>query len=347
MIMLSSKNRIFIFLLSFFLSGLLVTNAGADIFTSDRNGPYLGVDLGIAFQRDLELNGSDNDVATRCDQILRRLQDDDALFVDITAASLADDGPTGCQRGDTWSTDGDLGAGIIAGGQAGYIFGNFRVEAEYIYRDHNSDKRPQDANIDDKAAELVDSSVSMTNFSSHSVFANFYYDFLNESAVTPYLGAGAGWSNISLIYDASFARNPNSATLIELDVPGVAAGATTRTEDKLTDNVFGWQVIAGTDYEIDKNWSIGLKLRYSRFGKVEDSDRWDHLRSHESAIADDTADSDASSINDDAQSVTEINAQAGVDNFDPAVVYRVKTSNPEVWSAALNLKYKFGGSFLR
>ncbi len=343
--MLSSKNRIFIFLLSFFLSGLLVTNAGADIFTSDRNGPYLGVDLGIAFQRDLELNAMDNDVATKCDQILRRLPGaTDGEFVDIDATSLASGND--CERGDAWSTDGDLGAGIIAGGQAGYIFGNFRVEAEYIYRDHNSDKRQQDATIDDKAAELVDQSVSMTNFSSHSVFANFYYDFLNESAVTPYLGAGAGWSNISMIYDASFARNPNSSAL-PVGTPDIAAGTTTRTEDKLTDNVFGWQVIAGTDYEIDKNWSIGLKLRYSRFGKVEDSDRWDQLRSHESAIADDTADSDADNDNDGAQSVTEINNEAGVDNFDPSVVYRVKTSNPEVWSAALNLKYKFGGSFLR
>lgn len=312
-------------------------NAGADIFTGDRDGAYVGVDLGLSIMQDLKVRGSDNDVPTRCDQILRGVEGaDDSQFMNLSAATLAS--REDCKRGqDSWTTDADMGTGIIVGAQAGYIFGNVRVEAEYAYRDHNSDKRRNDATIDVKAAELVDNSQSVTNFSSHSLFANVYYDFTNKSLITPYIGFGGGWSIVSMIYDASFARNPDAVALPDA-TPDIAAGTTTRTEDKLTDNVFGWQIMAGSDYEIDKNWSIGLKLRYARFAKIEDSNNWDYLRSHESAIAADEYTKDESLT---TQEIRE--SDPTLENFDPTVTYRVKTGNPSFWSAALNLKYRFGG----
>ncbi len=338
--MTANKNRIFILLFTFLLWAAANANAGAGIFSSDRDGFYMGLDLGIAIQQGLKIDGNDNDVPTRCDQILRGAEGaDNTQFSDITADSITNRTPTdGCGRGDSFGGDGvKVGTGIIGGGQAGYIFGNFRAEAEYVYRAHGAGDRTGTGIASDKDSEIRYASQGINNLSSHSLFANIYYDFLNGSAITPYAGAGAGWSRVSMLYDVIFTRNHDPSTFSD-NTPDIAAGTTTRTEDRLTDNVFGWQVIVGSDYEIDKNWSIGLKFRYLRLGKIEDGDRWDQLRSHESAIS---APTDDDYTNTDAQSTPEI--RSGVANFDPEVRYRIKTDNPSVWSGALNLKYKFGG----
>lgn len=350
--------RSVLIVLSVFLSAGFAGHARADIFGSERSGPYLGVDLGIAIQSKIDLNASDNDVPTRCDQILRGAADtaDDMQFSNTSAASLSNRTPqTGCARGDSWDSGKiKIGTGVIAGVQAGYMFGNFRAEAEYLYRAHPSGGRADTAAVTgDKDAELVGASQGLENLSSHSLFANIYYDFTNESDFTPYLGAGAGWSRISTAYTAIFTRNhdpdklnagkdaedPGRNTIYR--TPDIAAGTTTHTSDGITDTVFGWQLTAGSDYEIDKNWSIGLKLRYSRFGKVKGGDRWDQLRSHESAIS---APTDDDYKNKGAFSTEEIrNSDPGLAGFNPEVVYKVETDSLSVWSAALNLKYKFGG----
>ncbi len=316
-----------------------------------KGSTYVSGDVGFAFLDDLGINGSDNDVPTSCDQLLRAYAPAGSLvFADLNEETLAADGF--CARGDNFGADAELDAGLVSALQVGQGFGNLRLEAEYLYRDHNSTDRNNEASIDRKTEELVDASQSISNFSAHGLFLNLYYDFSrSERALLPYLGVGIGWSKVEMVYDAKFTRNPNpvALTFATMDeTPASAAGTTTHTEDALSDDVFGWQLLGGVDYAIDENWSIGVKLRYAQFDGVEDSGNWDQLRSHESAIA--AEDYGDAPNREDAQTVTEIRTVgsripgiAPVPDFDPTVTYTIETDDMDFWGLSMSLKYTFGG----
>lgn len=316
-------------LLSVFLATAFAQTAAADAHA--RQGTYFGIELGVAAQERVRLDMRDNDVPTRCDQVLREHSGATSGFFDLTAESLKKGGP--CERGqDVWSNRHDVDIGFIGGLQAGYLLGNYRAEVEYLYRSHAGDDRKPNQIEVGSGFELVKDEQGLDALRSHSVFANLYYDFIGSSRFTPYVGAGIGFSKIDYVFDAIYARNinpnffrPNPAG----PTPPEAGGTTTDTSDELSDEVFGWQFIIGSDYAIDEHWSIGLKLRYQRFNDPEDSDQWDRLRTHDSVIADDaTLDRIRSS-------------DPSLADFDPTVTYHVEVENIEVWTASLNLKYRF------
>ncbi len=310
---------------SVFLATALAQTAAADMHS--RESAYVGIDLGVAEQEEVTLNMRDNDVPTRCDQVLRESHPGATGFMDISVASLADE--NGCKRGqDVWSRRHDVGTGFVAGLQAGHMFGDFRAEVEYLYRNHSSGGRRSNSDVTPTTAELVSDEQGLDGLSSHSIFANLYYDLTNSSRFTPYIGAGIGFSRIDYVFDALYQRN-NNPDSFGAATPAVAAGTTTDTDDELSDEVFGYQLMVGSDYAIDENWSIGLKLRYQHFDDPEDSSRWDRLRSHDSEIA-------------DGRSLERIrNSDPSLADFDPTVTYHVEVEDIEVWAASLNLKYKF------
>lgn len=321
-------------LLSVFLTTALAQTAAAG--THDRQGAYLGIELGVAEQEEVTLNMRDNDVPTRCDQTLRALRPGATGFMDIDAASLADE--NGCERGqDVWGNRHDVDTGFIGGFQAGYMFGDFRAEVEYLYRSHSSGGRRTNSDVLPSTAELIRDEQGLDGLHSHSVFANLYYDFTGKSRFTPYVGAGIGFSKIDYVFDALYQRNLGTAEFG--NTPEVARGTTTDTNDELSDEVFGYQFMVGSDYAINKSWSIGLKLRYQRFDDPEDSDRWDRLRGHDSVVAEENYDHIRPAANPDAQTAGEIRMR--VADFDPTVTYHVEMEDVEVWAASLNLKYRF------
>ena len=91
------------------------------------------------------------------------------------------------------------------------------------------------------------------------------------------------------------------------------AGTTTYGRAKLSDTLFGYQVIAGVDYQVSEPVSIGLKFRWADFGEFEDGREWDKLRSHPSS-----------------------NRRPG----DP-VRYIMSTDDIQFWGVSLNMKYQF------
>lgn len=118
--------------------------------------------------------------------------------------------------------------GYAVGASIGYLppttvpfFNNSRWELEYTYR----------AN-DNKA-------VGAGDITSNNYYANVYYDFNNDTNWTPYLGAGAGMSQI------------------DFSVPGLGLSG--------DDNVFGWQLMAGVSYSPtslpNTQWSIGYRYQ--------------------------------------------------------------------------------------
>ena len=91
------------------------------------------------------------------------------------------------------------------------------------------------------------------------------------------------------------------------------AGTTTTGRAKFSDTLFGYQVIAGVDYQVSEPVTIGLKFRWADFGEFEGGEEWDQLRSHES------------------------------ENLRPEdpVRYKVMTDDIQFWGVSLNMKYQF------
>lgn len=108
---------------------------------------------------------------------------------------------------------------------AGYNFEPARLEFEFGYKNADMDK------ISGPGGSL---SVSDTEVSVMSFMVNALYDFKTKSAFTPYVGAGLGILNG------------------ELEEQGYEAD----------DTQFGYQLIVGAAYNINKNLAIDLSYRF-------------------------------------------------------------------------------------
>lgn len=122
------------------------------------------------------------------------------------------------------STEGDLGWAIV--GQVGMPVTNwFRVEAELGYRGNG---------IERNNAGVMDGDLGILSY-----MANAYVDIPTGSALTPYVGVGAGGATIWA--DAN-------------------AGAFGSIDD--ADTVFAYQFIAGVGYRLSREVSIKADYRY-------------------------------------------------------------------------------------
>ena len=105
--------------------------------------------------------------------------------------------------GGRWENEFDGATGILAGAAAGYSFagqnpngplGGLRVELEYFYRQSNYNQTAdiplggvgtQGQKLRDEIVQATDRIGSIT---SHNLFGNLFYDFVNTSRFTPYIG---------------------------------------------------------------------------------------------------------------------------------------------------------------
>ena len=114
--------------------------------------------------------------------------------------------------------------GFSIGGFMGYAFENgYRIEGELVYQRNSFDEQ--------KGSSAGDSSLS-NNISSAAVLANGYYDFKNDSRVTPFLGGGFGFSFVDI----------------------------SNADDD--DIVFVYHFTAGVGFEITEKITLDLKYRY-------------------------------------------------------------------------------------
>ena len=159
----------------------------------------------------------------------------------------------------------DLSTGFLGGFSVGYAMDRFRVEFEYLNRSHGGGSSPWilpggNAALQSKSSEvstLDPPSERISDFSAHQFFVNAYYDFLNNSRWTPYVGAGVGWARTSLDYQARFLRK-TVAQGYPADKPQAAAGTLSLLNTELTDTLFGFQFLGGLDYALTEKVSIGL-----------------------------------------------------------------------------------------
>lgn len=311
-----------------------------------KDGFYVGMDLGVAVAPGLDVNSSDNDVGTTCDGFINRDESGNYRMPPPANANCSNPDPT------AWSNKFDGGVGILAGASLGYRMGSFRTEAEYFYRGTNHDSTDPNTRVGDEDTtrklkqELAITEGAVDDVLSHNFFANLYYDYRSDSKFTPYVGFGVGFARVSLDYLSVWTRRVDPerittfadtenfdedayyAALEEGRAPSLQpcqsptceelhrqlAGTTTIGRGKLSDTLFGYQVLAGVDYQVSEPVTIGLKFRWADFGEFESDPReWNQLRSHDSARSPGGA----------------------------RVQYKVMTDDIQFWGVSLNMKYQF------
>lgn len=289
---------------------------------SAADGWYMGMDLGVAISPDMDVETGGLDDWTQSNTEIPPVRCDVTLNpnrVQVEEGQCSDDPvPWGPLKE---SFDGGLG--ILAGVALGYRMGNFRIEGEYFYRNaaHDGTDVPRAANYDPSTLpqfETVQDAVD--DVLTHNFFANLYYDFHSDSKFTPYLGMGVGLASVTVEYRTLWHRNGISQTKVfDNNRPGgqelnqKLAGTITGDRAKLSDLLFGYQALAGVDYQVSDPVSIGLKFRWADFGEFKDESHYDRLRNHASVAG----------------------------NPPVPVTYYVRTDDIQFWGVSLNVKYAF------
>ena len=114
--------------------------------------------------------------------------------------------------------------GIVASAALGYSHYEYRGELEFSYRSND---------IDETTFAGV-SSNSRRDSNSYSLMVNGYYDFFPGSTVSPFIGAGIGYSNV------------------EADVENLG---------RRDDHVFAYQGSVGTSFNVNESLNIDLQYR--------------------------------------------------------------------------------------
>lgn len=118
-----------------------------------------------------------------------------------------------------------------------------RTEIEYLYRSNfEYDKKPTNTGIANAHQELK----------TQSLMAHIFYDFQNNTRLTPFVFAGAG---------IAYHRTDADANL------NVAPFFTYKGSE--SDTKFAWDLGIGAGYAITDNINIDLSYRYSCLGEAE------------------------------------------------------------------------------
>ena len=302
------------------------------------SGFYVSGEVGANFAMGLDTTGTSNDRASVCDEYIN------SDFATVTQTPGYENFKcTGSDRGagGRWENEFEGATGILAGAAAGYSFagqnpnsplGGLRVELEYFYRQSNYD---QTADIpfgvgtqgDKLRDEIRQATDRIGNITSHNLFGNLFYDFVNTSRFTPYIGVGGGVGFTDMEYGSVWVRNEDSmnadgtykiSTGEDLpnypDIRRELAKTVSVGQATLSDVLYGFQVLFGVDYAVTEATSLGLKGRWVRFSSFSDDFIWNPLRTHAPNLR--------------------------LDGSEP-VSGRFKTSDLEFFGVSVNLKYRF------
>ncbi len=256
----------------------------------DRNGYYVGLQFGVADPAMVQSARTYISHPTRCDELLYP----PSVSPPMGDPACSDYLPR------TASNEYNPGSGPAGGFMVGYATGRLRFELEYLNTSMGSAKSlvgsTTNTVLQTKSSEWSVEQPPFERISEYSInqfFANVYYDFPNRSRWTPFLGAGIGWAAAEFNYYLQFIRKPEAEYLqIEFDPdwPEVAKRAAAGTASILdTDpakDIFGYQGLAGVDYELSERMSLGFTVRWARFDDIDHKSGYDIVRSHAGVLAD-------------------------------------------------------------
>ncbi len=139
---------------------------------------------------------------------------------------------------DTADFDGDIELSFDNGGVAAFAFGTTignagRIEVELASRVSDIDE----VDFEHLGKFDVDGDITAV-----SLMGNAYYDFKNESRITPFIGGGFGFSNVEVDVDE----------ISDID----------DTDFKDDDDVMAYQIMLGIGFAATEQLSIDLQYRY-------------------------------------------------------------------------------------
>ena len=133
------------------------------------------------------------------------------------------------------------------------------------------------ASGDKLSQEIITATDRIGSITSHNLFGNLYFDFLNSSRFTPYVGLGVGAGFTDMDYGYLWARNPNPDAIAtgaglpnKDEIRRNLAGSASTHATKLSDALFGYQVLFGLDYALTESVTLGVKGRWVNFDSFSD-----------------------------------------------------------------------------
>ncbi len=255
-------------------------------------GFYVSSELGMNVGQSLDTTATSNDRASVCDGYINPNYAEVENSPGYTGYNC-----TGPGRGSTSSWNNSFGSnsGVLFGAALGYRLpdSRFRAELEYVYRDTEYDERSDvdsalGENNDKLVQEIISAIDGIDSLTSHNLFANLYIDFANKSKFTPYIGAGIGVGFTDLDYASVWARNSDAGRIETgeglanaAEIRANLAGTASVVQKKLSDTLFGYQVVFGVDYALTELLAVGVKARWVDFDPFSDGGVvWDPLRGH-------------------------------------------------------------------
>jgi len=145
-----------------------------------------------------------------------------------------------------------LGGGVAVDSGVGYDFGNsIRGEVTYVLGSYALGSTSFSGNVRAAGTNFpVTGSIGATgNVSTNSVMFSGYYDFKSKSKFTPYVGAGIGWTGVS-IPSMPASATVNGANTNNLTIDGGSASA------------FGYQAKIGVSYAVSKPADVFAEAIY-------------------------------------------------------------------------------------
>lgn len=267
--------------------GLALCSAHA----SAEKGTYLTLGVGLGMEETgFGVFGVNH--PTRCDRLLYA----DAASAPTDAACTDDTADT------IFQSDIDFGTPFVATVGIGYDWEDLRVEGEFLSRSHGSIDVPalpgDNPVLQDKQSEWsphAPPNYRISGFHVSQFFANAYYAFYTATDWTPVVGVGIGLARIQADiagayqrrtlaegYVASVGGDPNTPT----DWQIAAAGTVSRFDSSVSDEVPGYQLLAGVERTLSETaWAFAM-LRWTQFEDLEDTRVWSTVRSHAPVQAD-------------------------------------------------------------
>lgn len=134
-----------------------------------------------------------------------------------------------------------------------------RAELEYAIRSNMQETWESEHAAGNINGRAVDGRVETdAQWNAQTVFANFYYDFHNDSAFTPYVGAGLGLAFVNTKYTM------NAVGSIDGNRGEVEIGSASEMNTN-----FAWNVGLGCSYAFTENISLDAAYRFVSLGHTE------------------------------------------------------------------------------
>lgn len=159
--------------------------AAASGFARAGSGFYLSSEMGANFTPNVDINGTGYDGPSDCDEYINPMAPQD---------------PKCAAQGITqWMSNADGASGILAGVAVGYrlrgrdpggLWDHFRLELEYFYRESEYNQTSPVSATGGAAFAKADGELQRAedwigSLTSHNLFGNLYFDFINDSRFTP------------------------------------------------------------------------------------------------------------------------------------------------------------------